>query len=444
MQSTPSRSSETRSRNSLMVSTAIDCTGSRTATIPVLALAVATLLILPVAVHAQGLIVGSGPLTVQELPGEVTEDLPVCADSTTGKLGPCNGSGAGISRIAWVAQDGTGDYSDPVAAMNDILSWCGIPSATNPCVLRIAPGEYLISQPLELANGVTVEGSGIERTFVIREGMSTSSTGTVVVSGSNRTRLRDLTVVAREGTSNVGILAEHTSGLLTVKEVYVDADDGTTTGESVGLRTTSGHVELRDVEIDAGAEGIAAGIVQLGGPIVGNRLKIVANSETDDAIGVFGTGSSLEFVDAEIITVTLASGTDADGLRLMSSGAELLFSDLDVEIRPSGDGKAVSVDTSDTSPALVHIREAVIDASFDSGNSKYGVYTQNGADLRITGSTIHGDTAALFASGTGSTQTVAHSILDGSASGSTGAYTCGSVLTYGALADLDSQCQTGL
>lgn len=105
-----------------------------------------SVLALPAAIHAQGLTVGSGPLTVEELPTQTSEDLPVCADSSTGKLGPCSESGTGIHRIAWVAQDGTGDYADPVAAMNDVTSWCGIPSATNPCLLKIGPGVYELSQ----------------------------------------------------------------------------------------------------------------------------------------------------------------------------------------------------------------------------------------------------------------------------------------------------------
>jgi hypothetical protein len=50
-------------------------------------------------------------------------------------------TGSLYSKVAIVAQSG-GDYTDPLTAMTDIAAWCGTPSATNPCLVRIMPGIY--------------------------------------------------------------------------------------------------------------------------------------------------------------------------------------------------------------------------------------------------------------------------------------------------------------
>ncbi len=42
-------------------------------------------------------------------------------------------------KVAVVAQTG-GDYTDPVAAMSALATWCGTPSASNACLLKIMPG----------------------------------------------------------------------------------------------------------------------------------------------------------------------------------------------------------------------------------------------------------------------------------------------------------------
>ncbi|MBI5639932.1 MAG: hypothetical protein HZA17_05855 [Nitrospirae bacterium] len=62
--------------------------------------------------------------------------------------------------VAVVAQSG-GDYTDPVTAMNDSAVWCGIPSATNPCLLKIMPGVYEMgANTLVMQGYIDVEGSG--------------------------------------------------------------------------------------------------------------------------------------------------------------------------------------------------------------------------------------------------------------------------------------------
>jgi hypothetical protein len=59
-----------------------------------------------------------------------------------------------------------GDYTDPVAAMNDLAAWCGVPSETNPCLLKIKSGTYRISTPLVMQDHVSIVGSDPQDTTI--------------------------------------------------------------------------------------------------------------------------------------------------------------------------------------------------------------------------------------------------------------------------------------
>jgi len=98
-------------------------------------------------------------------------------------------------KVAVVAQSG-GDYSDPVIAMSNIATWCGTPSSSNPCLLKIMPGVYdLRSNTLYLQQYVDVEGSGENGTVItsaVYGGTWPPQRGTV--NGANNAEIRFLTV----------------------------------------------------------------------------------------------------------------------------------------------------------------------------------------------------------------------------------------------------------
>src|SRR3990170_4328776 len=70
------------------------------------------------------------------------------------------------ANVIVVAKAG-GDYTDPVTAMNNLSAWCGTPSATNPCLLKIMPGVYNIgANSLQMQSYVDIEGSGENTTKI--------------------------------------------------------------------------------------------------------------------------------------------------------------------------------------------------------------------------------------------------------------------------------------
>lgn len=94
-----------------------------------------------------------------------------------------------VSRVATVAQSG-GDYTNPVTAMSNLATWCGTPSDTNPCLLRIMPGVYdLAGGSLNMRPYVDIEGSGEASTTI-----SSATNASGVVNGASSAEIRFLSV----------------------------------------------------------------------------------------------------------------------------------------------------------------------------------------------------------------------------------------------------------
>lgn len=111
-------------------------------------------------------------------------------------------------KVAVAAQSG-GDYTDPVAAMAALATWCGIPSSTNPCLLKIMPGVYDIgNNSLQMQPYVDIEGSGENVTTI--SGTPTFTSGwppnVGVLMGANNAELRFLTVRNIGTLGNVAIV----------------------------------------------------------------------------------------------------------------------------------------------------------------------------------------------------------------------------------------------
>jgi pectin methylesterase-like acyl-CoA thioesterase len=90
-----------------------------------------------------------------------------------------------------------GDYNSIQAALNDTATWCGTPSATNKCLVRVGPGTY--TERVTMVQYVDIEGAGEQTTKISFTGSAGSNTGTVL--GANNAELRSLTVENTGGNS---------------------------------------------------------------------------------------------------------------------------------------------------------------------------------------------------------------------------------------------------
>ncbi len=198
--------------------------------------------------------ISASSLTVAGLPDAPVEDSPACFDYITGTLGNCDLAIYGAkAQTAWVAKDGTGDYSSPLTAMSDIDQWCPFVerSSGNHCLLKIAPGEYhLGTQRLNMVDFVDIEGSGKDTTRIT----GSNSYGPVagMVNGANAT-LRSLslytTAIASAGTDYVSaVYNDGPSFKLEDIDVFVD---GTNAEFAYAVNNRGGDISIRNSKIEA-------------------------------------------------------------------------------------------------------------------------------------------------------------------------------------------------
>ena len=165
-------------------------------------------------------------------------------------------------KMAVVAQSGA-DYSDPVAAMAALGTWCGTPSETNPCILKVMPGVYdigtnsLIMQPF-----VDLEGSGANVTRITGSVVSPDlSTPHGVVEGAANMETRFITVenIGAGGVS-IAILNNNfvPAGRCLLSHVTVFASGGDT---NIGVANMNGAiVQTSEVTITASGGSVSYGM----------------------------------------------------------------------------------------------------------------------------------------------------------------------------------------
>lgn len=90
-----------------------------------------------------------GPPGPQGVAGPAGADGAVGPQGPQGIAGPAGpegpeGPAAVYGNMTVVALSG-GEYASPVDALGNISDWCGVASATNPCLVKIMPGRYDLS-----------------------------------------------------------------------------------------------------------------------------------------------------------------------------------------------------------------------------------------------------------------------------------------------------------
>jgi len=95
-----------------------------------------------------------------------------------------------VNNVIWVAKTG-GDYTSLSAAMSSITT----ASASNPFLIRIAPGTYYLSNTQAVKDHVYIRGSGIDVTNL--ECINTTNCSTILSFGDVKTRVSDLTIYNR-------------------------------------------------------------------------------------------------------------------------------------------------------------------------------------------------------------------------------------------------------
>lgn len=261
--------------------------------------------------------------------------------------------GPNYGDVATVAKSG-GDYTDPVAAMNDLSNWCAGPNA---CLLRIMPGLYTLSAPLVLDPSVHVTGvgnlSGIGA--ALQRDDTGLSSGVIVGSGCgfNGCRIAGLTVATATTDSGVESNAvyseggrlrmqrmrivtqssvERVYGVKTDSDTWIEDSQISTSGDTgYAVRATGGRMTISDSTLAADASGYRAiGISSNGAALILARNAIGA-SGADRASAINLDSSFIEDRDSRLT----ASGTDysraIEAANCTSGGITLIGTEMEAD-----------------------------------------------------------------------------------------------------------------
>jgi hypothetical protein len=282
--------------------------------------------------------------------------------------------------VAVVALSG-GDYTDPVTAMNNYSSWCGTPSPTNPCLLKIMPGVYNIgANSVTMQQFIDIEGSGENVTVITGTNSNISGVLSGVLQGSDgNAELRFLTVKNTSSGTNAAAIFNFYSGS-SLKMTNVTATVISSGSNSYGIYNYSAYTTMTNVNVTA----------------------LFATSN----YGVYNQSGS-----SPIATPTMTN----------------------VNVTAYGGGTSnYGVYNFGSSPIMTNITVTA------SGSNSYGVYNRSGT-VKIDHSVISGDTNTIY-NNSGSTTRVGSTKLDGGAVNNLGTLTC--VASYnGNYAALNANCQ---
>lgn len=220
--------------------------------------------------------------------------------------------GAGIA----IVDTSGNNYADPLEAMDDIDFWCGVPSASNPCHLKILPGVYDIGQnSLQMQEYVNITGSWGNIT-TIKGNPGSNSAG--VVNGADNAALRNIKIVnTGGGTYAIAIYNNNASPL--IKNVTAKASNGGT--YSRGIYNVSSSPTIANVKA------IASGGVS-SEAIVNNsssspklyRVTAAASGGGTNSRGIYNALSSPVIINT---TATASGAPNNYGVYSISSGSTI-------------------------------------------------------------------------------------------------------------------------
>lgn len=207
---------------------------------------------------------------------------PICHDGN-GLIGGCIPQRP--AKVARVAISG-GDYTSPVGAVNDLANWCGTPSSSNPCLIKVYPGIYDIgtsSVHLDY-DYLDLAGSG-KHVTTIRGQIFSFNAAAAVVNITASTHVSDISIVNnRNGTNAVAVAVNGASITPELTRVIVTADSGMNGGAtavSIGKSREAAYPTIENAFLYANGESsVNALMVRSGSKVTVSNSRIVADCPT--------------------------------------------------------------------------------------------------------------------------------------------------------------------
>ena len=304
-----------------------------------------------------------------------------------------------LGKVATVATSG-GDYNNPATAMSDYQKWCGsAPSAENSCLLKIMPGVYNVgTSTVQMQPYIDIEGSG-ESTTIIQGSISSSDFQVGLVTGSNHSEIRFLTIDNTGGVDDT-IAFYNFSAAPKMTNITVKASGGV---NSTGVHNVSSSPIMTNVTVTASGEAFNYGV----------------------------SNSSSSFPVMSNVTTTASGGTYCNGVRNTSSSPIMTNMSVTVSCGEFNSG----VHNSSSSPILTNVTITAL-----VGDYSYGVYNDYSSGIiTINHSIIKGATHTISNSYPATT-IITDTQLDGGPTENGGTLSCEGVYDENYFA-LNAGCQ---
>jgi hypothetical protein len=264
-----------------------------------------------------------------------------------------------LGKVAIVATIG-GNYDNPATAMSDYASWCRIPLASTPCLLKIMPGVYDIgSSPVVMQPHIDIEGSG-ENTTII----TGNPDGDGTIDGASNAEIRLLTV-ENTGGGNFAIAIQNVNGASPkITNVTAIASGAV---NNIGINVYSSSPTLTNVTAEAESAGTYNnGVVNnTNAATVMQNVTASAKGGTNDD-GVYNTGSPS--VVMRNVTAAASGGTVSNGV--FNDSSSVLMDNVDATASDGATNNGVMNQASGAN--MVNIR-----ATATGGSQSNGVFNQN-------------------------------------------------------------------
>lgn len=350
----------------------------------------------------------NGAVTDAKISGTISiSKLPVGTTGSTVAVGDHNHEGLyqkKYSKVAVVALSG-GDYTSPATAMSNIASWCGTPSSSNVCLLKVMPGTYEVAE-FTVSSYVEVIGAGIDFTTLHCDGNNALTVNSHAV-------LESLTVV--------------TEGIPSEGNVY-----------SVALLGVNPQVRNLKSVVSGGDTNLALFIQGSTESAIVDKVEAIANgTDTNVAIQI-DSNATVTISESSMLA---ANGDFNLGLRVLgnyqnpeSTVLKLFNSKLKTTSNYSA---SMTVDY-----ANVEVVNSIVEAT---GSTVYGVYVSNygmsgAGKVRLDRSTVISSGGAAVYKTDGDDMFIGGSRIEGTVTSPEGALKC--VGSYdGGYDALDSACQ---
>jgi hypothetical protein len=287
---------------------------------------------------------------------EAIAAIPAGPEGPQGPAGPVGpqGPAAVYSNMTIVALSG-GEYTSPVEAMANISDWCGMPSATNPCLVKVMPGVYDIGiDSIALQSHVTLAGSGEEVTKIAGSPQS-GSIG--VVNLPAHSTLRNLTIEASntpaEAFWNTAVYVS--SGPTRLNDLTALALGGGGTERSIAIQLR-GDTSLNKVTARASGSTIHhTGILSWAGQVDMDGVDLaVDGGQANYAMWLYSSGATVKTYSLRDVVVFAGGGhSNSMGIYAYQYSSGLNF-DLTIEHSSfdAAGGNAVYINSNDTSSTL--------------------------------------------------------------------------------------------